>query len=262
MNRSIDLNCDMGESFGRYTIGRDEEMMSYITAANIACGGHAGDPDVMDRTVALAKEHGVAVGAHPGFPDLHGFGRRMINYSVEEVYRLVVYQVGALQAFCQVHHLEMQHVKAHGALYNLAGKDRRVALAIAQAIHDIDCSLILYGLAGSELLTAGRDCGLRVASEVFADRTYQADGSLTPRGEKGAVIEDAGHAVRQVKRMITDGVVEAIDGTLVNIEADTICLHGDGAHTVAFASQLRKALEQIGITVRAIEKDNAAWKLE
>ncbi|WP_439649437.1 LamB/YcsF family protein [Lentibacillus daqui] len=249
MDKQIDLNCDMGESFGRYTIGADADMMAYITSANIACGGHAGDPEVMEQTVRLAKQHGVAIGAHPGFFDLAGFGRRMIDCSAAEVYRLVVYQVGALAAFCKVNQARMQHVKPHGALYNLAGQNRQIADAIARAVHDIDPSLILYGLAGSELLQAGEDQGLQVASEVFADRTYQPDGRLTPRKHPNAIIEQAEAAVQQVEQMVNHGVVEAVDGTQIKIRADTICLHGDGVNAVAFAKKLRRKLEDAEINV-------------
>ncbi|UJL45376.1 LamB/YcsF family protein [Virgibacillus sp. NKC19-16] len=245
----IDINCDMGESFGAYTFGADERLLEHITSANIACGSHAGDPNVMDKTVGLAKKYHVAVGAHPGFPDIAGFGRRMIDFSADEIYRLLVYQIGALQAFCQIHDVKMQYVKPHGALYNLAGFDRGAADAIASAVYDLDSNLMLYGLAGSELLAAGRDRGLRVVSEVFADRTYQPDGSLTPRRQAGAVIEDVDVAVKQVERMIRDGVVEAVNGALVQIEADTVCVHGDGAHAVRFVEKLREALDARGVEV-------------
>ena len=167
----IDINCDMGESFGAYTIGADEEMMDLISSANIACGMHAGDPNVMEQSVRLAKQKGVSIGAHPGFPDLSGFGRRMMDVTEEDVYRLIIYQIGALHAFCVVHDVRMNHVKPHGALYNLAARDYRVAKAIAKAVYDFDSSLILVGLANSEIITAGRDVGLTVAAEAFADRT-------------------------------------------------------------------------------------------
>ncbi|WP_373893415.1 LamB/YcsF family protein [Virgibacillus natechei] len=245
----MDLNCDMGESFGAYTIGADERLLEHITSANIACGSHAGDPHVMDKTVRLAKKYGVAVGAHPGFPDIAGFGRRMIDFSPDEIYRFVVYQIGALQAFCYIHDVKMQHVKPHGALYNLAVHDSRAADAIARAVYDLDSNLILYGLAGSELLAAGRARGLRVVSEVFADRTYQPDGSLTPRKQEDALIEDVNVAVKQVEQMIRDGVVEAANGEFVEIEADTVCVHGDGAHAVRFVKGLWEALDARGVEV-------------
>ncbi len=242
----------MGESFGPYTIGADAELMNYITSANIACGAHAGDPNVMDRTVKLAKKHGVGVGAHPGFPDLAGFGRRMIDFSPNEIYQMVVYQIGGLQAFCTIHDVKIQHVKPHGALYNLAARDKEAAGAIAKAVYDVDSTLLLYGLAGGELLTAGRKLGLRVASEVFADRTYQHDGSLTPRREAGALIDNVDDAVAQVEKMVHDGAVEAVDGDFVGIAADTVCVHGDGGNAVTFAKRLHGALRDSGITVRAI----------
>jgi UPF0271 protein len=252
MVKQIDLNCDMGESFGAYTFGADEQLLAFVTSANIACGSHAGEPNVMDQTVRWAKQHHVAVGAHPGFPDIAGFGRRVIELSPDEIYRLVIYQVGALQAFCKIHKVTMQHVKPHGALYNIAAQDRDVAEAIAGAVYDLDNSLMLYGLAGGELIVAGRDAGLRVVSEVFADRTYQADGSLTSRKHDNAMINDLNVAVAQVKRMVSDGVVEAVNGKLVPIEADTVCVHGDGPHAVSFAKQLRLALEAAHINVKAI----------
>lgn len=252
MFKRVDLNCDMGESFGAYKIGSDEELMKHVTSANIACGAHAGDFDVMDRTVRLAKEHGVRVGAHPGFPDISGFGRRMIDFSPDEIYRMVIHQLGGLQAFCTVYDVRMRHVKPHGAMYNLAGRDRAVADAIARAVYDVDPRFVLFGLAGSELLRAGRGVGLHVASEAFADRTYQEDGSLTPRGDSGAVIEDVDKAVRQVERMVNDGVVQTATGELIDIEAGTICVHGDGANAVAFAAELRSALEREGIEFTAI----------
>lgn len=260
MTKRIDLNCDMGESFGMYTFGADEQLIAYITSANIACGAHAGEPDVMDRTVRLAKEHGVRVGAHPGFPDLAGFGRRMMDFSPVEVYRMVVHQIGGIQAFCKVHNVRMQHVKPHGALYNIAAKNRDTADAIARAVRDVDDELVLFGLAGSELLAAGRGAGLRVASEVFADRTYQADGSLTPRSRPDALIQDADKAVLQVERMLNLGKVHAVTGEEVMIEADTICLHGDGEQAVAFAGKLRTALEQSGVDVQAIGKAGSRAK--
>lgn len=252
MERAIDLNSDMGEGFGAYTFGADESLLEYISSANIACGGHAGDPNVMDETVRLVKEKGVAIGAHPGFPDIAGFGRRMIAFSPEEIYRLVIQQIGGLQAFCQVHGMTMQHVKPHGALYNLAARDAETARAIARAIYDLDSSLILFGLAGSELVHAGRETGLRIASEVFADRTYQPDGSLTPRTEANAMIGSAEEAVQQVQQMVEDGVIKAVTGELVTMEADTVCVHGDGPHAVAFVRQLRDILEEAGITVKRL----------
>ncbi|MFC4557567.1 LamB/YcsF family protein [Virgibacillus kekensis] len=252
MEKRIDLNCDMGESFGAYTIGADKELMEHITSANIACGAHAGDPNVMDRTVSLAKEYGVGVGAHPGFPDIEGFGRRMIDFSADEIYRMVVHQIGSLQAFCAVHDVPMQHVKPHGALYNFAAKNWEAADAVARAVRDVNPDLILFGLAGSELLAAGRNAGLKVASEVFADRTYQPDGSLTPRGQDNALIERTEDAVEQVKQMVNDGQVRAVNGEMIDIMADTICVHGDGPHAAEFAEKLRAMLEEDGVEVCSV----------
>lgn len=253
MVKGIDINSDIGESFGVYTIGADELLLKQITSANIACGAHAGDPNIMDHTVQLAKRNKVAVGAHPGFPDLAGFGRRMIDFTPDEIYRLVAYQIGGLQAFCKIHHVQMQHVKPHGALYNLAVHDRKVANAIARAVDDLDSSLILFGLAGSLLLDAGREAGLQVASEVFADRTYQPDGSLTSRMIEGAMITDVNVAVRQIERMVAEGVVESVNGELVTVEADTVCVHGDGPRAVEFVRKLRQALDAAGVKVGALE---------
>ncbi|WP_404456418.1 LamB/YcsF family protein [Virgibacillus necropolis] len=247
MRKTVDLNCDMGEGFGA-----DEALMQHVTSVNIACGAHAGDPNVMDTTVRLAKKYGVTVGAHPGFPDIAGFGRRMLQLSPDEIYRSMVYQIGGLAAFCKVHGVDMQHVKPHGALYNLAAKDSDVAAAIARAVYDINPQLLLYGLAGGALISAGRQAGLHTASEVFADRTYQSDGALTPRSEANAMVDSADGAIKQVTTMIEKGYVEATDGAQVPIKADTICVHGDGAHAVDFAKELRAALEQGKIDVRAI----------
>lgn len=245
--KTIDINCDMGEGFGE-----DEALMRYITSANIACGAHAGNYNVMDATVRLAKKYGVAVGAHPGYPDIKGFGRRDLELSPDEIYRLIVYQIGSLAAFCKVHGVKMQHVKPHGALYNLAAQNKDAAEAICRAVYDVNPKLVLYGLSGSLLVSASRQIGLETASEVFADRTYQSNGSLTPRTEKGALIDNPEHAVKQVKTLMEKGYVEAVNGSQVNLEADTLCIHGDGENAVIFASALRYGLENSGITVKAI----------
>ncbi|WP_029191210.1 5-oxoprolinase subunit PxpA [Ornithinibacillus scapharcae] len=252
----IDLNCDMGEGFGVHSFGLDDELMDVITSANIACGGHAGDSEVMDYTVRLAKEKGVAIGAHPSYPDLVGFGRRYMGLSPEEIYRLMIYQIGSLQAFCSVHNVSLHHVKPHGALYNVAAKDKSIADAIAKAIYDLDSSLILYGLAGSELLTAGKARGLAIASEVFADRTYQADGSLTPRNDERALIIDSDKAVEQVKQIVLNKEVEAIDGTVIPMIADTICVHGDSSKALSFVLRLKEELHQAGIKVTSLRRKN------
>jgi len=248
----IDLNCDMGESFGIWRLGNDEAVLPYITSANIACGVHAGDPSTMRRTVRMALDRGVAVGAHPGLPDLVGFGRRNLAITPAEAYDLVVYQVGALAAFVKAEGGRLQHVKPHGALYNMAAKDRALADAIAAAVAAVDPGLILFGLAGSELVHAGQRAGLRVAAEAFADRTYQADGSLTPRRTPGAVIDDPNRAAEQVIRLVKEGTVRALDGTEVPVQADTVCLHGDGPRAVELARAIRARLEAEGIAVRAV----------
>lgn len=238
---TVDLNCDLGEG-----AGHDAELMPLVTSANIACGGHAGDPEAMRATVALAQRHGVAIGAHPGFADCEHFGRRELALSAAEIQALVRSQVEALRALAPV-----RHVKPHGALYNLAARDRGVAEAVAGAVRSVDAGLILFALAGSELVRAGRAHGLRVAEEVFADRTYRADGALTPRSQSGALIEEEAQAVAQVRRMVREGLVRATDGSDVRIAADTVCLHGDGAHAVAFARRLNEALSRDGISIRA-----------
>ncbi|MCT2537227.1 LamB/YcsF family protein [Aquibacillus koreensis] len=240
--RTIDLNCDMGESFGAYRIGQDQEIVKYISSANIACGFHAGDPKTMDETVNLAIKHGVKIGAHPGYPDLNGFGRRKMVLTPEETYQLIVYQVGALLGFVKVNNGELSHVKPHGALYNLAAKDEKIATAIATAVYQVDPTLTLYGLSNSKLTEAGEKVGLTVAHEVFADRTYQADGTLTPRSEPNALLTDSSDAVDQVLQMIKTSTVTDTNGTSIPIKVDTVCLHGDGPHALAFAQQLHQRL--------------------
>ncbi|MGG3838315.1 5-oxoprolinase subunit PxpA [Paenibacillus thiaminolyticus] len=249
----IDINCDMGESFGAYRMGTDEEILPFVTSANIACGFHAGDPSVMRKTVAAALTHGAAIGAHPGLPDLAGFGRRNLDITPEEAYDIVVYQVGALSGFVKAAGGNMRHVKPHGALYNMASARRPLADAIARAVYDIDPELILFGLSGSELVRSGQAAGLRTAHEVFADRTYQADGSLTSRREAHALITDTEQAVQQVVRMVREGVVRSVQGHDVAIQADTVCIHGDGTHALAFARSLRERLEEAGIAVQPVK---------
>lgn len=248
----VDLNCDMGESFGEYRLGSDNELLKCITSANIACGFHAGDPSVMRHTVRQAIAHGVAIGAHPGLPDLAGFGRRRMEITPDEAYDMVSYQIGALMALTIQEGGQLHHVKPHGALYNMAAVLRPLAEAIACAIHRIDPGLILYGLAGSELVAAGQRTGLRTASEVFADRTYQDDGTLTPRSLPGALITDEEQAVLQVLRMVKEGVVMSQSGRMIPIAADTVCIHGDSPHAPAFAHALRIRLESEGVHVQTI----------
>jgi len=247
----VDLNCDMGESFGAYTIGADELVMPWITSANVACGFHGGDPLVMRRTVRLAKAHGVAVGAHPGFRDLAGFGRRPMQCTADEVYGDVLYQIGALAAVCRVEGVAMRHVKPHGALYNMANADPALARAIAQAVADFDPSLYLFALPGSALQKAGEQAGLRVACEVFADRAYNADGSLVNRSRPGAVLTDEEAAAMQARRMVLTGQVTALSGEEIPVRADTICVHGDNPHAVAFIRRIREELERQGVVLAA-----------
>ncbi|WP_449619907.1 LamB/YcsF family protein [Robertmurraya sp. Marseille-Q9965] len=250
----IDLNCDMGESFGRYTLGYDEELMNYATSINIACGFHAGDPHTMRKTVRLALEKNIVIGAHPGLPDLNGFGRREMTITPQEAYDLVVYQIGALDAFVQSEGGVMQHVKPHGALYNMAAKSPEISAGIAEAVHKVNPNLILFGLAESELIKAGKKLGLRIANEAFADRTYQSDGTLTPRGKKNSLIHDDDSALKQVIRMILEGKIETIDGISIPIQADTICLHGDGTQAVRFAKTISEGLSNAGINIQSLTR--------
>lgn len=249
----VDINCDMGESFGTYKLGTDEEIMPYVTSVNIACGFHAGDPYVMRKTVKLAIQRGVGIGAHPGLQDLIGFGRREMNLSPQEAYDLVVYQIGALYGFVKSEGGHIQHVKPHGALYNMAAKSASLSDAIAEAIYKVDPQLILFGLAGSELVKAGKKIGIQTAEEVFADRTYQSDGSLTSRRLPDALITDDRKAVDQVVRMVKEKKVRSLQGTDVPIQADTVCIHGDGAHALDFARLIRQQLQASGITVQAVK---------
>ncbi|MDR4890296.1 5-oxoprolinase subunit PxpA [Fredinandcohnia sp. QZ13] len=250
--KTIDLNCDLGESFGAYKIGNDEQVLPHISSANIACGFHAGDPHVMSQTVQLAKKYDVAIGAHPGFQDLVGFGRRAMAVSPSDVYDLVIYQIGALSAFCQVHDVKLTHVKPHGALYNMAAVDTSLAEAIAKAIANFDPTLVLYGLAGSKLIEAGEKYGLHAVSEVFADRTYQPDGTLTQRTEPNAVIHDSNQSIKQVLQMVKEQTVQTITGEVIPIKADSICVHGDNIHAIQFVQRLNHALTNEGITIKAI----------
>ncbi len=248
----IDFNCDMGESFGAYTMGNDLAILDYVNSANIACGFHAGDPPTIHKTVQAAIAKGVAVGAHPGLPDLQGFGRRNMAVSAAEAYDMVVYQIGAVAAFAQASGGRLAHVKAHGALYTMAAKDPRLAEAIAKAVRDFDSKLILFALSGSAMIDAAEAIGLRAAAEVFADRTYQDDGTLTPRSQPHAMIEDEDASIAQVKRMVTEGVVRSASGKDVRVRADTLCIHGDQPHALAFAKRIRAELTRVGVEVKAL----------
>jgi len=250
---SIDLNCDLGEGFGVYSLGQDARILEIATSANIACGFHAGDPSVMRQTVKIALEKRVGLGAHPGLPDLVGFGRRNMDISPQEAYDLVVYQVGALWAFIKAEGGKMQHVKPHGALYNMAVRNPSLAEAIAQAVYNIDPEIILFGLAGSALIEAGEKIGLRVANEVFADRTYQSDGTLTPRHHPNAFISDYQEALNQVGKFIKEKKVMSLQGTEVSLPAETICLHGDNPKALKLLYQIRHFLNDLGVKVANLQ---------
>jgi len=248
--QQIDLNCDMGEAFGNYPMPNDDILLDYITSANIACGYHAGDPEVMQHTVFMAIKKGVAIGAHPGLPDLQGFGRREMKISANEAYQITLYQIGALYGFVKAAQGKLHHVKAHGALYNMAAKDPVLAKAIVEAVHDFDPNLILYALAGSEMIQAAKKTGIKTASEVFADRTYQHDGSLTPRTQANALITKEQQSIDQVMLMVKQQQVISVDKRSIPLKAETLCLHGDGAHAVAFARMIHGKLKADGIDIK------------
>jgi UPF0271 protein len=248
----IDLNSDLGESFGPWPMGQDDALMASITSANVACGFHAGDPGTMRATVALARAHGVAVGAHPGFPDLAGFGRREMQCTPQEVEDFVVYQVAALAGVAAAQGVRLQHVKAHGALYNMACRDRALADAVARGTAAVDRSLVLFGLPGSELLHAGERAGLRVAAEVFADRAYEPDGTLVSRRKAGSVIHDAAAVVARAVQMARDRRVTAADGSAISLQADTMCVHGDTPGAAALARDIRAALIAAAVKVEPL----------
>jgi len=248
----IDINSDVGESFGIYKLGLDEEIIPHITSANIACGFHAGDPRVMRKTISLAKQYGVEVGAHPGFPDLLGFGRRNIDATPEEIQDYILYQTGALKTFALSQGIRLQHVKAHGSLYNMAAANHRIMEAIAESVAKMDRELILLVSASSQrepLLEIGERYGLRIAFEAFADRAYQSDGSLVSRKEKGAVIEDHEVVVTRALKMALEGKVFAVDETEIELKADTLCVHGDNPAAVQMVKRIREGLRTAGVEV-------------
>jgi UPF0271 protein len=247
----VDLNADVGER-RRGDLGHETALLRHITSANVACGFHAGDPGVMRDTVARAAEYGVAVGAHPGFPDLEGFGRRELQVAPADVEDFVTYQVGALAAIAAAQGVRLQHVKPHGALFNMAARDAALADAIARATAVIDRSLILFGLPASELIAAGVRAGLRTACEGFADRAYEPDGSLVSRQRPGSVIDDPDIVVERAVRMVRDGMVDAADGSAVALRIDTLCVHGDTPGAAELAARARSALEAAGIEVAAV----------
>jgi UPF0271 protein len=249
---SIDLNCDMGESFGAWKMGNDAALMDHVTSVNIACGFHAGDATTIRKTVETAIEKGVAIGAHPGYPDLQGFGRRNMSLSSDDIYDIVLYQVAAIKGICEASGGTLHHVKPHGALYNQAAKSNELSSAIARAVRSIDPNLVFYGGSGSCLISEANKVGLKTASEVFADRTYQPDGSLTPRTSHGALVTDRSESVLQALQMVTSESVTAISGENLAIKADTLCIHGDGEHALEFAIALRAAFQENDIDVRPI----------
>jgi 5-oxoprolinase (ATP-hydrolysing) subunit A len=248
--RRIDINCDLGESFGIYKLGQDEKIYPLITSANIACGFHAGDPQVMRVSVALALQYRVAIGAHPGTPDLLGFGRRGMELSREELENGLIYQIGALEAFARVHHSRLSHVKPHGWLYNAVAGDFGLALTFAQAVKAVSPQLVLFGLAGSQMIQAARRVGLAFAEEAFIDRTYQADGTLMKRGSsEEALIADPERAAQQALSIVLEGKVRAADGTQVEIHADTLCVHGDNPNAVSVLREVRDKLLKNAVTI-------------
>jgi len=249
MPLKVDLNADMGESFGAYKLGLDGELLNLVTSANIACGFHAGDYMVMQKTVSMAASKNVAVGAHPGFPDLQGFGRRNMQLTPEEVRNLVIYQIGALQAFVRAEGTELKHVKPHGALYNMAAVNYELAKAIAEAVKKTVPDAILLALANSEMVKAANDVGIKVAQEVFADRAYNEDGTLVSRSMPGAVIDDPLEATERALEMVLEGKVKAINGKEIPIVAHSICVHGDNPKAVELASSIRKQLEKAHVEV-------------
>ncbi len=249
--KKIDLNCDMGESYGAWKMGADAEVMPYISSANIACGFHAGDPATIRKTVRLAVDRGVAVGAHPSLPDLMGFGRRPMQISPQDMYDLVIYQAGAVEAFARAAGVKLHHVKCHGALYNMAANDEALSEAMVRAVKDLGSGVALYVLSGSRNFEIGKKAGIRVLGEVFADRGYSDDGTLAPRDRPGGLIEDPAASVKQVLGMIEEGYVTSLAGKRVAVSADTLCLHGDQPGAVVFAQTLRKVFTEKGISVAA-----------
>jgi 5-oxoprolinase (ATP-hydrolysing) subunit A len=247
---SIDLNCDMGESFGAWTMGSDAALMDFVSSVNIACGFHAGDASTIRKTIETAISKGVKIGAHPSFPDLQGFGRREMKMSATEIFDLTLYQISALKGVCEAFGGKLNHVKPHGALYNQAAKDSQISAAIAEAVKKIDRNLILYGLSGSFLISEAEKIGLKTAAEVFADRTYQADGSLTPRTAPNALIDDSKQAIEQVLEMIFSQTVTALSGEKIPLRAETICIHGDGPKALEFAKLINAELIKSGVRIQ------------
>jgi len=250
----IDLNCDLGEGYGVYSLGDDAAIMKHVTSINVAAGFHAGDPSTIRHTIELASTHKINVGAHPGLPDLVGFGRRNMAVSAQDVYDLVLYQIGAVYGFTRSVGVDLAHVKPHGALYNMAAKDRTIADAIALAIHRFDWNLILVGLAGSEIIHAGQALGLQTASEGFLDRNYEADGSLTPRSDSEAVIHDPDIVAARAIRWVHEGIVNTRSGKQLKLGVDTLCVHGDSPNAVELCEQVNKILAEHHVTIKPLSK--------
>ncbi len=250
----VDLNSDLGESFGAYRIGNDDEIIKQVTSVNVACGYHAGDPVVMDKTVAKAKAAGVAVGAHPGYPDLMGFGRRNMGVAPDEAKAYVKYQVGALMAFTKAHGVRLQHVKPHGALYNAAGTDLKLARALCEAVAEVDASIVFLGLAMSQHIVAAKEVGLKVVSELFADRAYMEDGQLTPRSLPNSVIHDPELTIKRVVQMITKGTVVSYSGKEIEIQGQSICVHGDNPAALESVKNIRAALKENGVEIVNLDR--------
>lgn len=245
----VDINCDCGESYGRYKLGLDEEVIKFITSANIACGFHAADPIVIEKTVKLAKENNVSIGAHPGFPDLMGFGRRNMDISYEEAKAYIKYQIGALYAFCKCENVKLSHVKPHGAFYNMAVKSEELARAICEAIYEFDKEIILLAPYNSEMIKAAKQVGIKYAKEVFADRAYEEDGSLVSRNKDGAMIHDENEAINRIIDMIKNNRVKAITGNYIDIEVDSICVHGDNVKALEFVKKIKEKLIEENISI-------------
>jgi len=248
----VDLNSDLGESFGNYTIGNDQNVIPLVSGVNIACGMHAGDPLVMRKTVARAHKAGVGIGAHPGYPDLQGFGRRNMDLSPDEIYAFVLYQLGALGGFCAAENVKMNHVKAHGQLYNHCAVDRASADALAQAVKDYDSDLVLVGLAGSQMIAAGKAAGIRTASEFFADRNYTDDGTLVPRKQPNAMVEDKDFAAERVCQAVETGKIQSATGKTIQVQAGTICVHGDSPQALDFTRLIRQKLHAHHIDIQPL----------
>lgn len=251
---AVDLNCDMGESTAGQKIGNDERIMPFISSANIACGFHGGDPQVIAATIDLAKKNQVAIGAHPSFPDLGNFGRKEMDLDPQAIRNLIIYQVSAMKGMAESMNAVLTHVKPHGALYNMAARRQDYAEAIADAVMTIDPSLVLFGLSGSKMLSAAAEIGLRTCAEVFADRSYQDDGSLTPRTQPGAIITDVHQSVQQVVGMVKEGRVKSMNGRWIELKADTICIHGDTPGAAEYAKAIRHGLEEAGIFIKSYIK--------